>query len=409
MFTADGHRGFAPGGVAARMLAVPLCCLLLLLAGTPTAAQDAQRRRGFAVTITEPANQQVVFGKTRLAAKVEISDPSLVDRVEFVVGEEVVFVDREPPYECFHDFGEESRSFIVRAVAHHVEEISVSDAVITRRLKFATVEQVNRVILWISAKDKDGQFISDLTKDEFRVYEDGEEQRILDFYHETRPITMAILIDTSGSMHGEKIRAVHAAAGAFVETLRPIDNALVIDFDENVFLIQELTASHDDLRTAIGSTEAIGATALYDAMHAAYRKIGSIDGRKVIVLLSDGDDTSSQFGFKRVLEEAKSNNTMVFTIGLSGDGGGAKQSVLADFSENTGGRVFMVKKPEQLAEAYRNIAEELGKQFYLSYSTTNETWDGHWIKLKVETDRPGVKIRARRGYFAVRGSSLDSD
>jgi VWFA-related protein len=400
-----------PRGAAAWPLRFTLLAALaatLTASFTPAAAQDAQRRRGFSISITEPENQAVVFGKTKIAAQVEIADPADVDRVEFIVGDEVVFVDREPPYECFHDFGEESRSWIVRAVAYHVEEISVSDAVITRRLRFATVEQVNRVILWITAKDKDGNFLTDLGKDEFRVYEDGEEQRVLDFYHETRPITMAILIDTSGSMHGEKIRAVHGAAGAFVESLRPIDSALVIDFDENVFLIQELTSDHEDLKEAIGSTEAIGATALYDALHAAYRKIGSIDGRKVIVLLSDGDDTSSQFGFKRVLEEAKSNNTMVFTIGLSGEGGGAKRNVLADFSDNTGGRVFMVKKPEELAEAYGKIAEELGKQFYLSYSTTNEEWDGHWVKLKVESTRPGVKVRARKGYFAVRGRSVES-
>lgn len=381
--------------------------LVALVAAAPVPAQDAQARRGFSVAITAPANQEVVFGKTRIAAAVDVSDPAMVERVEFVVGDEVVFVDREPPYECFHDFGEESRSWIVRAVAYHVEEINVSDAVITRRLNFATVEKVNRVILWISAKDKDDNFVTDLTAENFRVFEDGNEQKVLDFYHETRPITMAILIDTSGSMHGEKIRAVHAAAGAFVETLRPIDRALVIDFDENVFLIQELTDSHDDLREAIGSTEAIGATALYDAMHAAYRKIGTIDGRKVIVLLSDGDDTSSQFGFKRVLEEAKSNNTMVFTIGLGGEGGGARRNILADFSDNTGGRVFMVRKPEELGDAYRKIAEELGRQYYLSYSTTNEEWDGHWVKLKVESTRPGVKIRARKGYFAVRGTSID--
>jgi VWFA-related protein len=76
--------------------------------------------------------------------------------------------------------------------------------------------------------------------------------------------------------------------------------------------------------------------------------------------------------------------------------------VLKEFSEVTGGRLFMVKKPKELGEVYRKIAEELGNQFYLSYSTTNDNWDGHWIKLKVESTLPGVKVRARRGYFAVR-------
>jgi VWFA-related protein len=361
--------------------------VLLLLLGAGSAslrihAQDAQPRRGFSISITEPANQQVIFGKTRIAATVKI--------------------------ECSHDFGEEQRSWIIRVIAHHAEGVTVSDAIITRKLKFSTIEQVNRVILWVSAKDKDGRFITDLAKEDFKILEDGREQRVIDFYKETRPITMAILLDTSGSMRGEKIAAVHLAAVAFVESLRPIDSALVIDFDDNVFLIQPLTSDHEPLQESITSTEAIGGTAMYDALHAAYRKIGEIEGRKVIVLLSDGADTTSQFGHRRVLEEAKTNNTMIFSIGLSGDGGGADKSVLQEFSDVSGGRFFAVRKPDQLPEAYKNIAEELGNQFYISYSTSNDNWDGHWVKLKVESKRPGIKISHRSGYFAVRtGAAVD--
>lgn len=392
------------GRRAIRATLLALVCAMTAPLVSPLPAQDAAKRRGFSIKITEPANQQVVFGKTKIAAEVDISDPDLVERVEFIIGDQVVFVDREPPYECFHDFGEAARSWIVRAVAYHQEEVTVSDAVITRRLNFSTIEKVNRVILWVSAVDNDGSLIGDLEKTDFRILEDGVEQKVIDFYHETRPISLAILIDTSGSMK-DKIKEVHAAAGAFAASLREIDEALVIDFDDNVFLIQELTSDRDALQEAISSTEPLGATSLYDAIHAAYRKIGTIEGRKAIVLLSDGEDTSSQFGYKRVLEEAKSNNTMIFSIGLGGGAGGApRRDVLKEFSENTGGQTFFVKKPEQLAEAYDRIAEVLGKQYYLSYSTTNEIWDGHWIKIKVENDRPGVEVRARRGYFAVRKS-----
>jgi Ca-activated chloride channel family protein len=362
-------------------------------------AQDAQQRRGFSITITQPAMQEVVFGKTKIAAKVEIDDPSLVDRVEFVIADEVAFVDREPPYEFFHNFGEEQRSWVVRAIAWHKEGVSVSDVTITRKLAFSNIEEVNRVILWISATDKKGEFITDLERDEFKVFENDKEQRIIDFYAETRPITMAILIDTSGSMR-DKIREVHAAAGAFVDTIRDIDNALVIDFDDNVFLIQDLTNDHEALKEAITSTEPLGATSIFDAVHAAYRKIGKIDGRKAVILLSDGEDTSSQFGFKRVLNEAKTNNTIVYTIGVGG--GSIDRNVMEEFAQNTGGKAFFVKKADELSEVYQRIADELGNQYYLTYSTDNEDWDGHWVKIRVESKRPGVKVRARRGYFAVR-------
>ena len=389
-------------------------CLVLacavLVAGAVAApgplAQDAQKRKGFSITITEPENQEAIFGKVKIAADVRINDPDLIDRVEFLLGDEVVFIDREPPYEYRHDFGEESRSWIIRAVAYHSEGVTVSDAIITRKLLLGAVEKVNRVILWVSATDKQGNFISDLTKGDFTLYEGGTEQRVIDFYVEERPITMGILLDTSTSMQ-DKIKEVHEAAGAFVETLREIDQAMVIDFDESVFLIQDLTSDAELLKAAVTSTEALGATSIYDALHAAYRKIGRLDGRKAIILLSDGEDTSSQFGFDRVLEEAKLSNSLIYSIGIGGSYG-ANKNVLKEFAEVTGGNFFFVKKAIELGKVYQRIAEELGKQFYLTYSTTNDTWDGRWIKIKVESTRPGIQIRARRGYFAVKGSMLGS-
>jgi Ca-activated chloride channel family protein len=369
-------------------------------------AQDAQQRKGFAITITAPENQEVVFGKVKIAADVRIDDPALIDRVEFLLADEVLFIDREAPFEFRHDFGEESRSWIIRAVAYHAEGVSVSDAVITRRLDLGAVEKVNRVILWVSATDKDDNFISDLSKEDFKLYEDGREQKVIDFYVEERPITMGILVDTSTSMQ-DKIKEVHKAAGSFVETLREIDQAMIIDFDESVFLIQDLTSDTELLKAAVTSTEPLGATAIYDALHAAYRKIGKMDGRKAIILLSDGEDTSSQFGFDRVLEEAKLSNSLIYSIGIGGSYG-ARKNILKEFAEVTGGNFFFVKKATELGKVYERIAEELGRQFYLTYSTTNETWDGRWVKIKVESTRPGIKIRARRGYFAVKASTIGS-
>lgn len=380
-------------------------CIGVWLA-TLLVAQTPNRRRGFAIEITEPVNQSIVFGKTKIVAEVKIEQQDLVDRVEFLVGDEVIFVDREPPYECVHDFGEESKSWIVRAVAYHKEEVTVTDAVITRKIPFTVVERVNRVVLWLSATDKRGNFVTDLDREDFRVYEDGKEQEILDFYREDRPITLGILLDSSGSMR-EKLKEVHEAASAFVDTLRDEDRALLIDFDDKVFLVEDLTNDRERLKAAITSTEAIGGTAIYDVLHATYRKIGQIEGRKAIVLLSDGEDTASQFGFKRVLEEAKSNSALIYSIGLGGGGQGPRKSVLKDFSDFTGGRPFFVKKAAELGKVYQRIAEELRTQYYIAYSTNNEEWDGRWIKIKVETDRKDLEIRARRGYFAVRKSDLE--
>jgi len=385
-------------------LAVVAIALAGLVVATLPQAQAPNRRRGFAIEIVEPVNQSVVFGKTKIVAEVKIDKADLVDRVEFMVGDDVIFVDREKPYECLHDFGEESRSWIIRAVAYHKENVSIVDAVITRKVPFTVIERVNRVVLWVSATDKAGNFVTDLAREDFHVFEDGEEQEVLDFYREDRPITMGILLDSSGSMK-EKLLEVHEAAASFVDTLRDEDRAMLIDFDDKVFLVEDLTSDRARLKSAIMSTEAIGGTAIYDVLHATYRKIGSIDGRKAVVLLSDGEDTASQFGFKRVLEEAKSNTALIYTIGLSGGGQGPRRSVLSDFSDYTGGRAFFVKKAAELAEVYQRIADELRTQFYISFSTTNDEWDGRWIKIKVKSDREDLDVRARRGYFAVRRSA----
>lgn len=376
----------------------------IILAGLSTAAwaQDSPPRKGFSVQITSPKNNQVAFGKITIAATVKIDDPAAVDRVEFLVGEKLVFVDREPPYEYVFDFGEEPKSWIVRAVAYHREGISVSDSVVTRKVVLSFVEDVRRVVLWATFTDRDDNLVTNVGKADIRVSEEGKPQEILDFIEENRAITLAILLDCSGSMR-EQMKEVHAAAGSFVDTLRDQDRALLIAFDEKVFLLEDLTGDRESLKKSIVSTEAIGSTAVYDAMHAAYRKLRGIGGRKAIVLLSDGDDTSSNLSYDRILEEAKLENIIVYAIGLGGGMfGSERKSILKDLSGATGGRAFFVDKASELADVYARIADELRKQFFITYSTTNTVWDGRFIPVKVEVLGKSFNVRARKGYFAVK-------
>jgi len=377
---------------------VLLLCALALAA--PAAAQDAEKRRGFSIRIVNPQADAFVLGRTKIQAEVKAESPGDVDRVEFLVKDKVIFVDREPPYECVHDFGEESKPWVIRAVLYHKEGFTVSDVIVTRKLSVESFEEVNRVILWVTVSDKSDKLVGDLTQANFTVFEDGAPQTIRDFLLEDRPITLAMVLDSSTSMR-DAMPEVRQAGAAFVETLRPQDKALVIDFDDKVFLLQELTADHAALKEAVTSTEALGATSLYDALHAAFRKLKGIDGRKAIILLSDGDDSSSQVAHERIVEEAKAQSVLLYAVGL----GDMRKSVLKELAETTGGRAFFIAKPSQLADVYGKIAEELRRQYYLSYSTTNTVWDGRFIKLEVKSKNPDWTVRARRGYFAVRGNA----
>ncbi len=369
--------------------------------GAAAGALAQPARPGFGIRIVEPENQAILLGRTRIRAAVTVSSTELVDRVEFYVGDALIFVDREPPYECVYDFGEVSKSSVIRAVAYHVEGVRVEDFVIGRRPLFHYVSEVNRVLLWVTVTDKQDRLVTDLTRDQFRVFEDGVEQQILEFYPEDRPLTIAILIDSSGSMQ-DSLGEVHRAASAFVDTLRAEDRACVIDFDEHVFLIEDFTGDKEALKKAITSTEALGATALYDALHAAFRKLRDAEGRRAVVLLSDGEDTQSRLSYPRVLEEAKSHPVIIYGIGL----GAADRRVIRELSEVTGGRAFFVDKAEELAGVYERIAEELRRQLYVTYSTSNTVWDGRWIEVRVEVKDPRLRTRHRHGFFAVRSGAL---
>jgi Ca-activated chloride channel homolog len=387
---------------------VRLLSLLLLttaLSVSGPVSEEVSKRKGFEIAITSPKSGEFRFGRAEITAEVRIDDPSQVEKVEFYVDDKLVFIDKEPPYSCIYDFGTAPHSFVIKARAYHKEGVTVTATSITRRVILNYQVQVNRVVLNATAQDSDHRFALDLKKEDFHLLEDGAPQQIIDFYLEQRPVTLCLLLDSSGSMQG-KIEKVHKAADRFVESLRPEDEALVIDFDEKVFLLQDFTRDGKLLKEAIDSTYAEGGTALYDALYAAFRKLRDHSGRKAIILLTDGEDTNSKFSYQRVLEAAKTNEVIIYSIGLGVSIlDVSSHSVLKELAEETGGRPFYPGKVEDLEGVYQQIADELRSQYYLSYSPANENWDGKWRKIKLSLpQRKELEVRTRRGYYAVRRS-----
>ncbi len=374
--------------------------------GTLPKAPEVKTRRGLSIAITNPVMNDFRFGKSDIDADVKASEPNVVEKVEFYVDDKLIFIDTEPPYHCVFDFGTEPRSWVIKAVAHHREGITVADTVILRKVLLNYAVSVNRVIVYATAiSDSDGRhYVTDLKREELTLQEDGAPQTIIDFYREERPVTLAVISDSSGSMQAA-MDTVHTAASRFIDTLGPEDKALVIDFDDKVFLLQDVTGDKEALRTALTSTKALGGTALYDAIYASYRKLKGVDGRKAILLLSDGDDTASKFSFRRVLDEAKINDILIYTIGLGTSFMDLDlRHVLKSLAEETGGRAFFPDKVSELEAVYREISAELKSQYYLSYEPVNTAWDGRWRKINLNANRRGVEIRTRSGYYAIRRS-----
>lgn len=258
------------------------------------------------------------------------------------------------------------------------------------------------------------KYVTDLDQNDFAVYEDGVKQDVTFFNKSNLPIALALLLDTSASMESKLDTAQEAAIG-FAKKLRPQDLAEVVDFDSRVVVLQNFTNSAPELETAIHKTSAGGSTSLYNAIYIALKDLKKVVAkspdeirRQAIVVLSDGEDTSSLLPFEEVLDLAKRSETAIYSIGLrAGDGPstatrGFKEAefVLRQFSQETGGRAFFPNQLSDLNNVYGQIADELSSQYIVGYTSRNPKRDGAWRRVIVRVNRPNLAARTKLGYFA---------
>lgn len=271
---------------------------------------------------------------------------------------------------------------------------------------------IDVVSLRITATTGDGRFVTDLTEADFEVFEDGIKQGPSFFSRTQMPIALAILLDTSASME-EKLATAQVAAVGFVKRLRPDDVAEIIDFDSKVQTLQPFTADVAALERAILSTTAGGSTSLYNALYISIKTLRTVEARsaddvrrQAVVVLSDGEDTSSLLGYEEVLDLAKRSETVIYAIGLrsprqeSAKGFHEAEFVLRQLAQETGGRVFFPGSVAQLPAIYDQISEELASQYTLGYTSSNPRRDGQWRRIVVRVTRPGIQTRTKLGYYA---------
>lgn len=377
--------------------------LLALAAAGPGLAQDLAPRRGFRVAIREPESGGVVTGRTTLRAEVTVPREEDIERVDFYVDDKLAFSDTAPPWQVIHDFGKKGGTHVVRVVAVHRDGPTTSAFVVTKSMDLQFTVNVQRVMLDVSVRDAQHRIVQGLGQDSFRVLEEGRPQKIVSVTTDRRPLVVAIVLDSSGSMK-ERMAEAQEAACRFVNALLEQDRALVVNFDDSVFLIHEVASDRESLCRAIRSTEALGGTALFEALRAAYRQLHQIDAeRRAIVVLSDGDDTQSRIDFAEVEGIARLSDVTVYAIGLDTGAMSQARHVLRSLADETGGRAFFIDKAEELAGTYEAIAEELRTLYQVVYASDNQTFDGRFlpIAVRVEGIPAGADIRHRRGYPAV--------
>jgi Ca-activated chloride channel family protein len=273
---------------------------------------------------------------------------------------------------------------------------------------------VEVVSLNVTVTDGTTRYVTDLTADDFNVFEDGIKQDVTFFNRTNLPIALALLLDTSASMESKLPTAQEAAIG-FARRLRTQDLAEVIDFDSRVIVLAPFTNGAAELEQAIHRTSAGGSTSLYNAVYIALKDLKKVIAknteeirRQAIVLLSDGEDTSSLLPFEEVLDLAKRSETAIYAIGLrSADGPGSTSKgfkeaefVLRQFAQETGGRSYFPAQISELAAIYGQIADELSSQYTVGYTSRNGRRDGSWRRVVVRVARPNLTARTKLGYFA---------
>ncbi|MEO5822437.1 MAG: VWA domain-containing protein [Vicinamibacteraceae bacterium] len=263
------------------------------------------------------------------------------------------------------------------------------------------------VPLYITVTDNAGRLVPNLSKDDFTVLDNGVPQEISVFDNTIRPITSVVMLDTSGSMT-LNLDLMKAAAEQFIIRLLPEDKAMVGAFNNKVeFASTGFTNDRDDLSSSIRELDFGNATRLWDAADQSLERLKGVEGRRVIVLFTDGDDQGSSSSQGKVIDHARADEVMIYAIGLesvymSGPGQRTRTRPaggLRRIADETGGGYFELKKTEELGPAFTRVAQELHSQYLLAFTPKN--LDGKVHKLEVRSKDPANKARARRSYVAT--------
>lgn len=271
---------------------------------------------------------------------------------------------------------------------------------------------INLVTLSVTVTDEKGRYVTNLTPEEMVLLEDGVPQQ-LSFFESTRlPMALVMLVDTSASMT-YKLPLAQDAAMNFVKRLRGEDTAQVVGFQTDLKVLQEFTNDPIELQIAIQYLNPTGATSLYNAVYVAMKELQKLHARtseevrrRAIIILSDGEDTSSLIAFEQVIDLAKRAETAIYSVGMMSETPRnwekAKEAeyVLRRLARETGGQVFFVLKTEEVSKAFTRIADELTNQYELGYVSNNPRMDGAYRQIAVRANRPSATARARPGYYA---------
>ena len=385
---------------------------LLALLLTPLAAAAAQP--ALQVIITSPTAGAVVFGPVTVKAMVVPADarPSVV----FWVDGKAVMELNSPPYETTIDVGQENEAHLFRVVATESDGTTDEDTVETGEIPVNDRMTVELQQLYVTVT-RDGKRVLDLKKSDFAVLDDGQRQAIVTFARGDIPLTAVVLLDSSLSMKGARLRAAREGADVFFRSMKPLDEGKLLVFSDRTRVTTPFTNVPEVLMAGLAQLSASGGTALNDNLYLALKLLEERQGRRVAIVLSDGVDSHSVLSMQDVLLKARESQALIYWIRLGnarvealgaltqtfstwrgGEWYKQQSRLLAETVAQSGGRIVEVSKIAGIPSAFKEILGELREQYVLGYLPTGQRNDGSWRKVEVRVSVPDATVHTRGGY-----------
>ena len=365
------------------------------------------------VWIERPRPSEFVFGQVevliRAAPEEEVATVQLT-----VDGRQVALFDR-PPFRVAVDVGQENTEHEFEVLVRSVDGELKSAAVVTPALQIDEVVDLGLQQLYVTVSGL-GKRVLNLAEADFRIVDEGKRQEIVTFERGDIPLTATLLLDCSLSMKGDRLAAALQGANEFVEGMKPLDQAMIMLFSDRLLRVTEFSEDRQMLSQALTRVEAAGGTSINDHLFLALSRLEAVQGRRVVVLFSDGSDVHSVLPMEGVLQKARSSRALIYWIQLQDPGEDSEvpeytsswrnvEANRREFKElrlaiqESGGRIEVVESLEELEEAFAGILAELREQYVLGYYPSEANRDGGWRDVRVRVEKSGLDVRTRGGYF----------
>lgn len=360
------------------------------------------------VTIVQPSPLEPTFGEVEVMASVVTE--RAIQSLELFVDDRSIGILEQPPFRWILDLGDQNQEHRFRVVAIDVDSRTAEALLTTPGVRIDERVDLELQQLFVTVT-RQGKMADTLDREAFSVADKGQPQTLVTFERGNVPLTAVVLVDTSESMAGGELEAAVQSTETFVQGMRPLDQAMLLLFSDQIVRVTPMTGFRDVLSTALTNVTARSGTALNDHLYIAFKLLERRQGRRVILVLSDGLDSASVLSMRQVLSTAERCQSLVYWLRLPSPGldhtstwrnaeGFRKEgTAFEQIVKQSGGQIIELSGVESAAGAFANVLEELRGQYVLGYYPTTRTDDTSWHPVRVRVDGPGLKVRTRSGYI----------